>query len=169
MVAAFPKAPAPAQANTHHVHKHIRRLEQVWADTEVYLITICTRRRRSVLTDDALATEIVTALGDVSARAGWSIGRYVVMPDHVHFFCWRAAETHSLSEFVGLWKSWTTTRAWQQEHEGRLWQREFFDRLMRDEGSYAEKQEYVRQNPVRAGLCDDPEEWAHQGDMTPGA
>ena len=38
------------------------------------------------------------------------------------------------------------------------WQEGFFDHVLRSEESYAEKWEYVRLNPVRAGLCQRPEE-----------
>jgi REP element-mobilizing transposase RayT len=151
------------------VHKHLRRLQEVWVDAEIYLINVCSHRRQPVLASEPLAPELVAALRRAAETTGWRVGRYVIMPDHVHFFCWRGDDARSLSEFVGSWKSWTTHRAWELGHEGRLWQREFFDHLLRDEESYAEKWEYVRQNPVRAGLCSAPEQWPYQGDMTPGA
>jgi len=45
------------------------------------------------------------------------------------------------------------------------WQEGFFDHLLRSDESHAEKWEYVRQNPVRAGLCHQPEEWPYQGEI----
>jgi putative transposase len=45
------------------------------------------------------------------------------------------------------------------------WQEGFFDHLIRHGESYAEKWEYVRLNPVRAGLVQDPEEWPWQGEI----
>jgi len=157
------------RSKTYRVRRHLQRLEQVWVDAEIYLVTICTHERQPVLVSDPLARQLVSDLGDMAQRTGWRVGRYVIMPDHVHFFCWRGGESESLSEFVGRWKRWTTRRAWELGHEGRLWQRELHDHLLRDDESYAEKWEYVRQNPVRAGLCDDPDAWPYQGDMTPGA
>ena len=47
------------------------------------------------------------------------------------------------------------------------WQEGFFDHLLRSSESYAEKWEYVRMNPVRAGLVPTPEEWAYQGEIVP--
>jgi hypothetical protein len=41
----------------------------------------------------------------------------------------------------------------------------FFDHLIRHSESYAEKWEYVRQNPVRARLVKDPDEWPWQGEI----
>jgi len=47
------------------------------------------------------------------------------------------------------------------------WQKGFFDHLIRHGESYSEKWEYVRQNPVRAGLVGTPEDWPWQGEIVP--
>ena len=44
-----------------------------------------------------------------------------------------------------------------------LWQREFFDHLLRSNESYKAKWAYVRMNPVRAALVERPEDWPYQG------
>ena len=48
---------------------------------------------------------------------------------------------------------------------GVLWQRDFWDTQLRHGESYAKKWQYVRANPVRAGLCEVPEDWLYQGEM----
>jgi hypothetical protein len=48
-----------------------------------------------------------------------------------------------------------------------VWQQGFFDHVVRNSESYSEKWEYVRQNPVRAGLCLRPEDWPWQGEVVP--
>ncbi len=149
------------------MHKHLRRLGQVWVEPPIYLVTICTTQRDRLLARNAMAREIASALHDTSERTGWRVGRYVVMPDHIHFFCSPMADAASLSDFVGMWKRWTTRLAWRQGHEGRLWQPEFFDHLLRSDESYAQKWDYVAQNPVRAGLCGKPDEWPYQGEIVP--
>jgi hypothetical protein len=47
------------------------------------------------------------------------------------------------------------------------WQPGFFDHLLRHSESYAEKWNYVHQNPVRAGLTERAEDWKFQGEVTP--
>jgi len=47
------------------------------------------------------------------------------------------------------------------------WQEGFFDHLLRNGESYSQKWEYVRMNPVRAGLCERPEDWRYQGEIIP--
>jgi len=41
----------------------------------------------------------------------------------------------------------------------------FFDHLLRNNESYAQKWEYVRENPVRAGLVHCSEDWSYQGEI----
>jgi len=41
----------------------------------------------------------------------------------------------------------------------------FFDHLLRNDESYAQKWEYVRENPVRAGLVHCSEDWPYQGEI----
>jgi putative transposase len=45
------------------------------------------------------------------------------------------------------------------------WQEGFFDHVLRSSESYAQKWEYVRMNPVRAGLCAATEDWPYQGEI----
>ena len=114
------------------------------------------------------------------------------MPEHVHFFCAAEHNAKTLTEFVRLWKQWTTKQVKAAEPHltgprltsvataasagiaagtalgqgtARVWQREFFDHVLRSEESYREKWEYVRQNPVRAGLAARAEEWPFQGEI----
>ncbi len=44
-----------------------------------------------------------------------------------------------------------------------FWQKEFFDHLIRSGESYSEKWEYMRQNPVRAGLVSNADDWKYSG------
>lgn len=74
---------------------------------------------------------------------------YVVMDDHVHVLA-APVEEFSLHEIVHSWKSFTTNRL--QRDFGRMgviWQREYFDRIVRDERELAEKFNYILDNPAR--------------------
>ena len=46
-----------------------------------------------------------------------------------------------------------------------FWQRGFFDHLIRNTESYAQKWDYVRENPVRAGLVASSDAWEYQGEI----
>ncbi len=144
--------------------KHLRRLSVVYQTHPRYFITICTLNRKRVLADPEVH-EILRAHWIKSFKLyGWAIGSYVIMPDHVHFFCVDAESRVLLSRMIGSWKQWSAKEICPLLGSGKsLWQREFFDHLLRSNESYSEKWEYVRQNPVRAGLVDDPDRWPFAG------
>jgi len=101
-------------------------------------------------------------------RHGWRVGRYVVMPDHVHWFCAAGGEREAktLSGFVGNFKQWTARRLLQAlGRPGPFWQGEFFDHVLRSRESYESKWLYVRENPVRAGLVARAEDWPYAGEI----
>lgn len=149
--------------------KHLRRLEKIKLNLRsiIYLVTICTLDRKPILTREDIFKTIAQTLEEVAETKGWLVGRYVMMPDHIHFFCSPMTDDWSLSQFVRDFKSLTSTRLRKRGFKGKLWQREFFDHLLRSEESYESKWEYVRFNPVRKGLCASPEEWRFSGEVHP--
>jgi putative transposase len=78
----------------------------------------------------------------------------LLMPDHVHLLV-RAGEQPDLAQVVFAWKRYTARQF------GIRWQRDFFDRRLRSDESFAQKADYILQNPVRAGLVDDPRGWPY--------
>jgi len=87
------------------------------------------------------------------------------MPDHVHFFASPQPDAKPLSAFIRDWKKWTTREITEIANVGPpVWQPEFFDHVLRSPGSYDEKWNYVRENPVRAGLTTDAGAWPYSGE-----
>jgi type I restriction enzyme R subunit len=80
---------------------------------------------------------------------------FVVMPNHVHTL-FHLIEPHRLETIVKSWKGFTA-RAINQHlnRRGRLWQEDYWDRLIRDEGHLLKCREYIRDNPIKARLTQD--------------
>ena len=157
------------------MHKHLR-LERVSADAPIFFVTTCTNNRRAVLAGRDLAQILIEEWRTARERHGWVVGRYVIMPDHVHFFCSPELDAKTLPEFVGAWKSWTSRRISKLLRPASatpattaaattLWQPEFFDHVLRSSESYSEKWHYVYDNPVRARLVSSADEWAYAGEI----
>ena len=88
------------------------------------------------------------------------------MPDHVHFFCSAELGAKTLPTFMQVWKQWTSKRvARELKLSGKLWQEEFFDHVLRLSESYSQKWDYVKENPVRAGLVRSSDQWPWQGEI----
>jgi putative transposase len=147
-------------------HQHLKRLSQVWTSTEVYFITTCTAGRRRILDRRQVFEFLLDEFSHAEARHGWRIGQFLIMPDHVHFFCSPVGpERRDLSDFMAALKQWSAKRILKAlDLTPPFWQAEFFDHLLRSEASYHEKLDYVRCNPVRAGLCASPDEWPWRGE-----
>ena len=150
-------------------HEHLRRLPRIWVSSPVFFVTTCVLGRRRIL-DCPPAFEIIrTELATARQRHGWHVGPFVVMPDHLHFLCTAEADKPAkrLSEFVGRFKEWSAKRlAREAALPAPVWQREFFDHLLRSNEAYEEKAHYLLMNPVRAGLVSSAADWPYQGDLS---
>ncbi|HQW28800.1 MAG: transposase [Verrucomicrobiales bacterium] len=145
--------------------KHLRRLDRIFTRSPVYFITTTVAGRRGILNSSAMQDVVEEVWSNGESLYGWSVGPYVIMPDHVHFFCRETSEAaSSLSSFVGKWKEWTSKYGSKRlEIALPLWQAGFFDHVLRSGESLREKIEYVWHNPVRGGLVDEPEDWPFKG------
>ncbi|MBX3028284.1 transposase [bacterium] len=127
----------------------------------ILLVTVCTDRRRPLLANH----EAAAILCDAWRRAAsWAVGRYVLMPDHVHLFC-APRDDVAVVAWVRFWKA-MATRRWRADVARPLWQRDCWDTQLRSDAGYDEKWRYVRWNPVRHGLVEHPARWPFQGEMT---
>jgi len=136
------------------------RLDLIYFRSPLFFVTFCTRDRTKIpslhLARDAL--ESYGRLGVLNFNV--AVGRYVIMPDHVHLFV-RGDPGFVLSKWVSGLKRAMSVAVEKQ----RLWQPGFFDHVLRSAESYSEKWHYVRENPVRAELVDDAAKWPYQGEV----
>jgi len=140
---------------------HFPPIESGFRSVIVYL-TVCVERKRPLLANDAAERLIIEAW---RAATFWCVGRYVIMPDHIHLFC--APNTfpaQPLKNWIAYWKN-HVTRDWTNRSQIPIWQREFWDRQLRRAESYDEKWQYVRNNPVRHGYVSRVEDWPYQGEL----
>jgi REP element-mobilizing transposase RayT len=84
---------------------------------------------------------------------------WVVMPNHVHALL-IPTTGFSLENIVHSWKSFTANEANKKlRRNGRFWQEDYYDRFIRSRRHYLEAIDYIENNPVKARLCDKPEDW----------
>ena len=217
--AALPRAALPQLPQRRHPS---RNSVMTHLDNRAIMlyVTVVTGKRNAMLADKAVQACIVAAW---KAAADWLVGRYVIMPDHIHFFC--APATYPPPDFHRWMKQWkaqvsrsfpiglragrahgrvalVATGNGADTSHGRvalvatgngadaalpptddaaatsaalpnvplsrpppLFQRDCWDRQLRTGESYAQKWEYVRNNPVRKGLVAHADEWPYQGQV----
>jgi REP-associated tyrosine transposase len=77
---------------------------------------------------------------------------FVVMPNHVHAAFVQDPEC-PLEKLIRSWKGFTARQVNKLlGRSGNFWQRDYFDRLVRDEKHFANCVRYIRRNPEKAGL-----------------
>ena len=130
-------------------------------DPPLYFVTFNTYKRRKLLANARVHSSLIE-FTKVGEQRGTALGRYVIMPDHVHLFVRGGIDFCS-----GAMDAKMLKRRLSKAISAPLphWQKGFFDHVIRHSESYAEKWQYVRQNPVRDGLVNDPKEWAWQGEI----
>lgn len=144
----------------------LTRLDTVFTESPVYFVTACTEKRRALLANHE--TYAVFRQLCITARdRGALVGRYVLMPDHLHLFVCIPLGEMGLSIWMKSLKN-NLSKHWRAGNiNAPHWQKGFFDHLIRSSESQAEKWQYVRNNPVRAGLVSNPEDWPYAGEIQP--
>ena len=126
----------------------------------IIFLTVCTQGRKSVLANERVHRVLVDSWASTSQ---WKVGRYVVMPDHIHLFCSPSGkESESVISWTAYWKRLVSQCVPELKP---LWPRDCWDTQLRHHESYSEKWSYVRNNPVRAGLVQDVDAWSFQGEI----
>jgi REP element-mobilizing transposase RayT len=141
------------------IHLPVR---EIGSGSAIVFMTVCTQERKPILA----RPDIHELLRFVWSQDGpWLVGRYVLMPDHIHLFCGHGVlDDWPLARWVKFWKSRVSQR-WPRPKEQPIWQKSFWDTQLRRGERYDEKWEYVRQNPARRHLVAHPEDWPYQGEM----
>jgi putative transposase len=140
------------------------RLGRLFDTSPLYFVTFCTHLRKPYLARDEVHPAFVAYSERAQCKFNIAVGRYVIMPDHVHLFV-RGSQVFSLGPWVGLLKQALAKAARSSRAKTQLWEEGFFDHALRTNESYSQKWSYVRENPVRAGLVKSVEDWPYQGEI----
>ncbi len=114
-----------------------------------------------LLTNADLGATLLSSAELYHDRQRWHIGLFLLMPDHLHALLAFPSQ-ESMSMVIGDWKRFQNSR------RDVVWQEGFFDHRLRDDelGQELEnKANYIRNNPVAAGLCARPEDWRWKIDL----
>ena len=128
-------------------------------DATIIFLTVCTKDRQPWLAN----SQVHALLRSVwrNARA-WLVGKYVIMPDHIHLFASPGQGAIPLDNWARYWKSQFSKLHQNTAHR---WQTDHWDTRLRSWESYNDKWEYVGNNPLRRGLVARAEDWPFQGEM----
>jgi REP element-mobilizing transposase RayT/mono/diheme cytochrome c family protein len=122
-------------------------------EDEIFFITVCCiRRDKNQLCDPKIARGIFDSVEFRNRSNVWYARLICLMPDHLHALISLRYE-RPMKQIIADWKRFLATKLKVE------WQRDFFDHRWRKDESYTEKADYIRANPVRAGLVAASEDW----------
>jgi REP element-mobilizing transposase RayT len=166
----------PFDPNRHH-RRSIRLGGYDYTQPGAYFITICTQERHPCLASVDAAGYTLTRIGQVVAGCWLALPRHfpnvaldawVLMPDHLHgILVLREGEavsvlpvpsqrpngtrSNSLNAIVQNFKSISTRKVNQLSHApgAQLWQRNYYERIIRDECAFDVVRRYIEENPAK--------------------
>ena len=159
------------------IRKRIRLTDYDYSMNGSYFVTICTYRRKQTLWDIRSGdpcgrlTPKLSILGNIALGAVSDINdenehievaNYAIMPNHVHLLInfvnpcddSRKGCHYNLSQVVSKYKSlvanrWLKVCKANNKYMGNVWQRSFYDHVIRDERDYNEVWQYIEYNPEK--------------------
>ena len=139
-----------------------------------YFFTVVTYNRRNIFQDAHARQTLRQAILQVQGLQPFEILGMVLLPDHCH--CIWKMETDD-DNFSVRWrmikqrftKSWhtygcqnaTVSKSRMKRRECNIWQRRFWEHLIRDQKDFAIHMDYIHYNPVKHGYVRCPHQWEH--------
>ncbi len=82
----------------------------------------------------------------------YDLDEWVIMPNHVHALV-KPINNHELPDILHSWKSFSSSQINRQLNQsGKLWQKEYYDHIVRDTDELFRIRNYIRDNPMKAGI-----------------
>jgi len=143
-------------------HKNIRLHPAHYLGERSYFLTLCCASRRRVFANPKIAAWLIEILRRQSNVRRFAVRAYCVMPDHFHVLVTGLDAASDLLAFVKNLKV-TTSLEYRARCGETLWQKKFYDHVLRRKDNIMRVASYIWMNPVRKGLCTDPEEYPYSG------
>ncbi len=149
---------------------------RIYVPGGTYFFTVVTYNRRPIFSTPEAVEKLRHAFRYTLDRFPFTIVASVILPDHMHFIWtlleesrdystrWRLIKSH----FSRNWYSKRTiseSESRQRKAEVDVWQRRFWEHMIRDEVDLSNHVEYIHYNPVKHGLVSSPADWEYSSFM----
>jgi putative transposase len=134
---------------------------QIQDGPRTFFVTSKTILGRSVLQTERMANLFIDVLRSYAAAKKFRLHDFVVMPNHFHLLL-TLNKDMTVEKAVQLVKGNFSFRAKKElGFEREIWQPGFSDERVWDRESFLRHRSYINNNPVKAGLCNDPESYPY--------
>ena len=117
-----------------------------------YFLTFCTCSRQSFFLHGDAVAHVTTHLSQSARDHSFAVIAYCYMPDHLHLLVEGCAIDSSLTEFARVFKQRSSFH-WRESCGKTLWQRSYYEHVLRSDESTISVARYILENPLRAGLA----------------
>jgi putative transposase len=140
------------------------RLEsELYYGKRLYFLTICSFDGQNIFKSAPVVNSLLDKLKTCCTTHGFLNYAYCFMPAHLHLLL--AGEDNSnLIKMMRHFKQ-LTGYEFKRKTGKRLWQKSYYDHILRKEESIANVVRYILENPVRKGLAKHPEEYPFSGSL----
>jgi len=131
------------------------KIKRYQKENYVYYVTSVTKYRRPIFRDTIYARHLLGCIAYFHFTLDFKLLGYVIMPDHFHLLI--QASKNCISRIMKLIKG-NFARRYNEllEQKGSIWQRRFYDNVLRDKKQIQKKLIYMHRNPLIKGLVDNP-------------
>jgi putative transposase len=126
-----------------------------------YSVTCSTEQKKPYFKQEAIVDNILLILKETSIETEFDIYAYCFMPDHLHLLL-VGTEDSSLHRFMKLFKQ-RSSFFFRKAYDNSLWQRSYYDHVIRKEETLNDIILYIFNNPVRKGLVTDYKDYTFSG------
>ena len=129
-----------------------------------YFFTLVTHSRRPIFINSDNVNKLKNAINKVKIKHPFSLNAMVILPDHLHCL-WKLPENDK--NFSRRWRlikryfSMEVAEKINSRGEKEVWQRRFWEHMIRDEEDWRKHMDYIHYNPVKHGLARAPKDWEH--------
>ena len=123
-----------------------------------YHIAIGANEKQNIFTKPSINQMVTNTLKNSAKLYGYELIAYCLMPDHLHILVQAGEDAKDLREFVRGFKSYCSV-ATPVATNRKLWQRGFYEHILRKEENVADVAEYILNNPVRKGLVEEMDQY----------
>ncbi|HXL23399.1 MAG TPA: transposase [Candidatus Dormibacteraeota bacterium] len=141
-----------------------RLLPSAYRGLSAFFVTACTDSHRAYFRDLRIPQALIEIAAQQFSKFHFAVHAYCFMPDHCHFVLAARDNSCDLSDAMRAFKGAAAAQA-RKLGPTNLWQKGFYDHVIRSGEDFDAVTAYVLENPVRAGLVKHPFDWPLSGSL----
>ena len=142
---------------------------RVYQKGGTYFFTVVTHQRAPIFSDANSVSLLKECIGEVSAIHPFMVDAFVILPDHIHTIWGLPEDDYDYSVrwkkikamFSKKYGRYRSDLAYSLSKKGErgIWQRRFWEHLIRDQEDYDRHLDYIHYNPVKHNFAISATDW----------